>query len=383
MPTLWPFCPGPEFTEALEWRSQAIRTYSAEQRIRASSSFVQTLGYSHPMTFRQWDRAKLLARSVAGGQWYVPLWYERQRVSVSAGSGSVAVNTAASDYRASGYALLWASDEACEVVAINTVNPSSLTLTGTTTLSYANGLIMPVRVGYCPDGIEGARSAEPYVPASAEFIVWDGEDLAASSYPAYRGYPAIPDCPMVGSGGFQESLIREVDIVDNGIAAPFFDTVSDRLSHALALAWMPDTLADLWELRTFLCSRYGQQKAFWVPDWTRGMELTDDIASADATIRIRSIGLNNAQESGDLFLRTVSGSVSRHQFTGVAVSGNDEVLTLSGTAGVNVAIADVRTLCLMRLCRLAQNRVEFAHHHRGHDRRVTSIMVHCVEVPFA
>lgn len=381
MPTLWPFCPAPEWTEALEWRSQAIRTYSSEQRIRATSTPVQTLTYSHPMTFRQWERAKLLARSVAGGQWYVPLWHERQRVTVSAGAGSVSVDTTDSDYRASGYALLWASDESCEVVTINTVGASSLTLTGTTSRAYSNGFIMPVRIGYCPDGIEGSRSAQPIVPVSAEFVIWDDEDRAASSYTSYRSYPAIPDCPQVGGGGFDELLIREVDMVDNGIAAPFLDTVTDRVSHSLALAWMPDTLAELTELRKFFYALYGQQKAFWVPDWTRGLELTDDIASGDTSIRIRSVGLNNAQETGDLFLKTSGGTVSRHQFTSVAVSGDDEVLTLSGTAGVTVSAGDEHTLCLMRLCRLAQNRIEFAHQYRGADQQVTSIMVRCLEVP--
>lgn len=384
MPTLWPFCPTPEFTETLEWVSDVIPTYSSEQRIRASSAYRQALALNHAMNFRQWERAKLLVQLVGGGEWYVPLWHERQRVSVSAGAGSVSVNTTASDYRAGSYACLWASDEACEVVAIASVSAGSLTLTGTSSRAYDNALIMPARVAYAPDGIEGSRTVQPLVPVSAEFLVYDSEDLAdASLYPTYRTYPVVTDCPRLGSGSFSERIARTVETVDNGIAAPFFDTVSDRLSRGLGLAWMPDTLADLWDLRRFLCALYGRQKAFWVPDWTRGLELTDDIAPADTTIRVRAVGLNGAAETGDLFIQTTGGTISRHQYTSVAVSGADEVLTLSAAAGVTVSIGAVRTLCLMRLCRLAQDRVEFAHRHLGRDRQMTGVMVRCDEVPFA
>jgi hypothetical protein len=382
MPSLWPFCPTPEFTEALEWASEVLSAYSAEQRIRQSSAYRQTLTLAHTMTFRQWERAKLLVKLVAGGSWYIPLWHERQRVSVSSGAASVAVDTLASDYRPGGYACLWASDEACEVVTINTVGPSSITLTGTTSRAYDNGLIMPARIAYAPDGIEGSRTVQPAVPVAAEFLVYDDTDLGdASLYPTYRTYPVVTDCPLLAGGSFSEQLARSVDSVDNAIAVPFFDAVSDRLSHSLGLAWMPDTLADLWDLRQFLCALYGRQKAFWVPDWTRGLELTDDIAPADGTIRVRALGLNGVAETGDLFLQTVSGTTSRHQYTSVAVSGDDEVLTLSGTAGVTVGISSVRTLCLMRLCRLAQNRIELAHRHLGSERQITSVMVRCDEVP--
>lgn len=384
MPTLWPFCPAAEFTEALEWTSDVLPAYSAEQRIALTYAPRQTLNFTHAMTFRQWERAKLLMQLVSGGSWYVPLWHERQRVTVGSGAGSITVDTTASDYRASGYALLWESDEVCEVVAVNTVGASALTLTGTTSRAYTAGFVAPVRVAYCPDGLEGDRSVDPIVQSSAEFIVYDSEDLADSSlYTTYRSYPVITDRSMVGSGSFNEQIARQMDVVDNGLAVPFYDSVSDRLARSLGFAWMPSTLADLWSLRTWLHALRGRQKAFWVPDWTRGLELTDDVAPGDTTISVRAVGLNGVAETGDLMIRTTAGQLSRHQFTSVAVSGASEVLTLSGAAGVTVAMGSERTVCLMRLCRLAQDRIEFAHRYLGRDRQLTSVMVRADEVPYA
>jgi len=107
---LWPFCPRIEFTEALTWRSDVLQTWSAEQRIRLTNAPRQSLGYSHALTHRQYERAQLLMGNGGASSWDLPMWAERQRVTVSAGAGSVSVDTTASDYRAGGKALLWASD---------------------------------------------------------------------------------------------------------------------------------------------------------------------------------------------------------------------------------------------------------------------------------
>lgn len=376
MPVLWPWCPAPEHTETLEWLTDLIETSSAEQRIALTHAPRQTLDYTFRFTHRQYERAKLLEKLGGGGSWYVPLWHERQRVSVSAGAGSVSVDTASTDYRADGFALLWDSDEACEVVEIDTVGPSSLTLTGTTESAYSNGFVAPVRIAHSPEGVDADHGPGSIIEASKSFTVYDTEDLADDSlYTTYRGYPVITDCPMVGSGSISERLVREVETVDNGIAAPFFDTVTDRLSRSLGMAWMPSTLADLWALRTWLHAIKGRQKAFWLADNTRGIVLTAPVSPSDTTLTIRAIGLDGVSETGDLLL----GGTSRHQFTSVATSGSNEVLTLSGSAGVSAPAGT--TACLLRLCRLAQDRIEFAHTYRGRDRNITSVIVTADEVP--
>jgi hypothetical protein len=118
-----------------------------------------------------------------------------------------------------------------------------------------------------------------------------------------------------------------------------------------------------------------------VPDWTRGLTLTASVSPADTTLTVRSVGLNTTAETGDLFLKTVGGSITRLRYTSVAPSGSNEVLTLSAAAGITATADSVRTLCLMRLCQLAQDGVQIQHQYRGRDRNIAHIGAVCTEVP--
>lgn len=381
MPTLWPFAPADTFGESLQWRADVLPAYSSEQRVRLLNSPRQSLHFTHRMTHRAYERAKLLMQSVAGGTWYVGLWHERQRVTVSAGAGSVTVDTTASDYRAGGYALLWQSDALCEVVTIASKSGSSLTLSGTTANAYTSGLCMPCRVAYAPDGIEASHSAGPIVEAQVEFTVFDTVDLSDSGlYSTYRSHPLVSTASVIGTGSITERVQQEVGTVDNGLAAPFFDTALNRVTRALGLAWLCDTLAELWALRTFLHSRYGRQKGFWLPDWTQGITLAANISPSNTTITIVAIGLNNVAESGDILIKSAAGVLTTLQYTSVAPSGANEVLTLSGTAGITLTTEQVGTICLLRFCRLAQDRIEFEHTNTG-DGLISRAVALANEVP--
>ena len=127
---LWPFCPRADFTEALAWYTDVLPSYSAEQRIRLTNAPRQSFAYSHAFTPRQYERAKLMMQNSGAAIWYLPVWAERQRVSVGSGAGSITVDTTASDYRAGSVAMLWASDEEYELVITDAVASGSLTLAG-------------------------------------------------------------------------------------------------------------------------------------------------------------------------------------------------------------------------------------------------------------
>jgi len=379
---LWPFCPRIEFTEALTWRSDVLQTWSAEQRIRLTNAPRQSLGYSHALTHRQYERAQLLMGNGGASSWDLPMWAERQRVTVSAGAGSVSVDTTASDYRAGGKALLWASDEDCELVTIDTVGASSLTLSGTTAAAYSNALICPVRTAYCLGGLDASRRPGPIIEVQTEWTVYDGKDLADSGlYGSYRSHPLVTDCPRIGDGSFDESVAVLTMVVDNGISPPCVSAARSLADRSLGMGWMPTTLAELWDLRCWLHSIRGRQKGFWLPSYTNGITLAASIAPADTTLTIRAIGLDGAAETGDLMILTTSGAQHCLRYTSVSTAGANEVLTLSAAAGITLTPAAVERICPLRFVRLAQDRVEFAHRHLGRDRQITTVMVRAEEVP--
>ena len=379
---VWPFCPRPEFTESLAWYTDVLPTYSAEQRIRLTEAPRQSFGYSHAFTARQYERAKLMMQASGAAYWYLPVWAERKRVSVAAGASTIAIDTTASDYRAGSVAILWASDEEYELVVTTTVSSGLLTLDGVTAQAYTDALICPVRLAYCPGGLEVTRVPGPIVEAQTEWIVYDPVDLSdAGLYSTYRSHPLVTDCPRIGSGSISESVSAPLVVVDNGTSPPAISAARSVISRTLGMGWMPQTLADLWALRTWLHALYGRQKGFWLPTWTRGMQLASPISPASTTITIKAIGLNSVAETGDLMLQTLSGARHYFRYTSVAPAGANEVLTLSAAAGATIDTGSVDVLCLMHFVRLAQDRVELAHRHLGRNRQITTVQVRVEEVP--
>lgn len=384
MPTLWPFAPSENLVESQQWRTDVIRPYSTEQRIRLAEIPRTTFNFASALTYRQLERAKLIAESVAGGTYYLPVWYAAKRFTANSGVSSITVSTDYCGYSTSGYACLWQSDEACEVIAIASVASGSIGLEAATTRAYTDALIMPVVVAYCRDGFEAQRDANKITAVSAEWDVFEGSDIGGTTiYPTYRGYPAVTSVPTIGEGSVSETFGTKIDDADNGLAAPFYDSIQSQFSRSLSAAWMPDSLADLWFTRQFFHHIKGKQGAFWLPDWTRGLTLAANIAPSDTTITVQSVGLDVTGETGDLFIQDSSGTQTRLQYTAVNVSGANEVLTLTGAAGITLTTANATTVCRMRLCRLAQDRVEFSHLHLGSERMITKIQVLCDEVPLA
>lgn len=381
MPTLWPFIPRDEWTEGLEWRSDVIRPFSTEQRIRLLNSPRIRLNFPHHFSARDYQRARLLHRAGTLDLFIVPLWQYKQTVTVSSGATTVTVDTTTSDYRNAGYAVLWTDAETCEAVTIGTVSSGSFTCSAASR-TYTAGLVMPAVLAWCVGGLEAERSVEAHTGASLEFLSADGADLSNAGLYAtsYRSHPVITDDAVLGSSSV--NLVDEwpYDETDNGLSAePFRDSTQETPAYAVPMAWYTATMADAWAVRRFLHSRYGTQKGFWLPDWHSGITVTANITSAGTTITIQAIGLDGVAETGDLMVVSTAGVQYYFRFTSVAVSSTNEVLTLSAAAGVNLTTAQIERACFLHFCRLADDRVEFQHRNPSH----CSVSVLCTEVPYA
>lgn len=381
---LWPFCPAPIITESLEWRSAVLDAYSSQHVSALRTAPRQGFQFEHPFSFRQYERAQLLMEYAAHGDWDLPVWPERQRLTIGSGVSVIPIDTTTSDYREGGKALLWQSDEACEAIEIEALTADSITLVAPSSRAYMNGFCAPVRTARCVSGLQSARNVQPYQPASVDWMVYDGVDLAEDDsdalYPIHRSHPVVTDPPCVGAGTVDMGVSRALDVVDGDTGLPYFDTTSGRVTRPLGMGWMVSTLADLWALRRFLHALRGRQKGFWLPSWSRGLQLAATVSPADTTVTLLAVGLNGVAETGDLMVKTIAGTQAFLQYTAVAPSSNNEVLTLSGAAGASIARGDERTFCRMHFCRQAADRLEIVHQHTGRG-QVSTVLIRAEEVP--
>lgn len=377
---IWPFCPVPQFNESLIWNTIILSPFDSESRQSLGDSPRTIYSLPFAMSFRQYERAKLIVELNGTAPWSLPSWESRQRFSAAASATSISIDTTISDYRAGSYAILWKSDETYERVLIDTVNPSSLTLDAPTVNAYANGYCMPERTAYLLNGLEATRTVQPIVSASTEWGCYDGIDLSSSPYPTYRSHPIITDCPRIGSNSLSDRIEWPNEMVDSSLGVPYFDTTRGRINRQTGMGWIAKNRSELWSVNRFLHACKGRRKGFWHADWTRGIELVSTIASGSTSVTIKAIGLNVAAESGDLLIKKKSGTTHYLQYTAVAPSGSNEVLTLAGTAGFSCSPSDIGTFSRMRFMRFDHDRFEINHQHTGSG-QVSTIMAQMVETP--
>lgn len=375
---LWPFCPAPEFTEAIIYRTDLMPSYSSEQRMRLTGAPRQAYNYVYRMTHRAYERASSMIAVNGINPFDLPTWVERQRVTVSGGSTTINIDTTASSYQAGGKAVLWSSDERCEVVDIDSVTSGSITLDQPTTQDH-NGFVMPAADAYCLSGLSVTRSPQPIQEAQTEWMCYIGQDLSdASLYDLWRGLPVVDSCPRIGADTWTDTVTIPSMMVDNGLAKPVFRKARKDPQRDISMQWMTNDPHELWGVRQWLYSRRGMQKAFWLPTWTKGFDLAAPVSPTDATMTIRRLHVTST--TGALMVKLRDGAQHYVKYTGATPSGQNEVLALDGVAGFAASPDDVSLICPLHCVRLAQDRIELSHQHTGHG-QISTIRVMANEVP--
>lgn len=377
MTALWAFQPLDGMLEGIQWRTDVIRARAGEQRIRLTDIPRRMFSHTYRMTPRQYERARAQLRAQLPGAFYLPDWSEWQRTTVSAGAVTIPVDTTVGQYQVGGKVVLWQDAETAEVRTIASVSPANLGVDAVEG-AYVNAVVMPAFEACAPQGLQLAHEAGPSVSASMEWTVYDGADWSDDGDPLiYRGEPVLEHCAQVGGEALPETVTRQVFTVDNGIARPFFDDQLDDPVQTLGAAWVVSRGTEVWALRRWFHYLKGQQRAFWLPAWNKGVEIQTDITSGDPTLSIRDIGFADAYGAGDLFIRLRNGSVYALQVASSVDAGATETLTLSAPAPASIGVSEIAVACLMFRVRLAADRVEFAHS-ADYGARV---VVPCVEVP--
>lgn len=360
---LWPFVPAEEMVESLEWSSDVIRGKSAEQRIALRIGPRQSLDFRHALRPAQMARARALAFGVGVGEFGVPVWAEHTRLSsVAAGASAIVFDTTATDYRAGGYAVLWASDTACEVVSVDTVTAGGLTLAAPVQASYTAPVIMPLRVGRSPQGVKLSRAAASETQASISFDVTESADLGADpGYPQYRGHAVMTDASAIAEP-LDEQTFREAEAIDNEVGIPALLPTFRAPMQRCMMRWQAFTRTELWNLRRWLHSRRGKQRGFWLPTWAPDFEVMAPIASNATQITVRAIGYPAHYGERHVMLRTAAGATYyRRVLSGAAGAPGLEILTIDAALGAAVSPAQVDRLSLLHFVRFAADRVEIRH----------------------
>lgn len=365
---IWPFTPLNPMIEGMIFRTDRLPSFSGDQRIRLRDIPRRVFNHNYKWKGRQYERARAMFRDTMPGAFMVPDWANFSKVSAFNGSTFIAFDNTNPAIEADHNAVIIrrnSADDDEQYEELNIVGSSAIGLSLGAPLSanYENAVVAQLLECDATEGLNATRNISKFREAEIEWNCYEGENIDEedSSHTTHRGIRVLTECSRLGEGSIPSGLTQPFELVDNGIARPFYDTLREKPIQQFGAAWQPQTRADSYLLRQFFHTIKGRQKAFWLPDMNRGLELTANIANGAGSITIRHVGFTDGYGSGDLFIKTLNGNVYTLRVTSSMESGANEVLTLSSGAPAAISMSQVDKFSMMFCVVLASDRIEWLH----------------------
>lgn len=374
MPTLWPYPPLTPVSETLEFYTDVLRTYSAEQRIALRAAPRQMFNYASILSASDMARAENLIRTDASQDWYLPIWHEGARVAdLAATDTAISITTSWADYRASGYALIWESNTKAQVVTVSSLNSSTLTLSGQIGTAYTAPFVCPVRTAYV-DGIFDVSPADrTHGRVSANFVVRDNLDLSNNEYGSYQSLRVITTPPLV-TKSYGHQLGQRFDYVDSRLGV--VSSVADRdYLDAISSVTFNDQGAEArFRRRRWLHAMRGGSTAFWLPSFREDLTVTSTITSASTSLVVAATNDADGYTGRRILILLKDGTSFYRQINSIGTITATVTLTLSSALGQTVTPAEIELVCFMGKVRLESDQVQMMHDAAGYtDTTITAI----------
>ncbi len=370
--TAWALSPdwAAPVAERLEFKTDVMRAWSgAEQRraLRIAPRRVFTFNAQLSRQERRFVEAQLFDWSAR--IWALPIWPDGQLLAaaVSAGATSIACDTVSRDFTAGGMAILIASAVSYEVVPVLSVAANALTLSNPVQSNWpAQTRLYPARAALLLSYPKLSRANGNFSTASPSFLVTEPCDWsAASGLATYRSAPVLENAPDEGS--MEMTLARDTVMIDNdtGVVA-----IDDHAGIGLPTSthnWFIQGRANRAAFRALLYLLKGRQGEIWIPTYQQDLKISAAVAAGQAYIDVELTGyalyLLGQMNRQDIRIELYSGTILYRRIIDAAgLDAYTERLTLGSGIGPAVAMADVRRISYMALCRLNSDAIEIAHH---------------------
>lgn len=377
---IWPFPPRAEMIETLEWLTDVLRAKSAEQRFALRTAPRRTFNFTHLLSDYQYSAGRAMVRAAQGGVGFlVPDWGQLVALGPVSPASEVVLGVDLSYVDMGDQALLWESSARFERVSIS-VDSNGVTV-GPVANTYRNARLMPLWPAQAPEGLLNSRAAGRVNEASIAMAVTANNDLSASTYEQYRSLDVMPDCPVVGSGQFEESVGWPVSVFDNSQGMPHYIRQRNVLDERFQMRWHKFTGSDAYTLRRWLHSRRGRQKAFWMSSRGRDFEPAAAVDGTTVTVfDLDGIAYLGRDQVFDIDITSMSGASYYRRVTATAPGGNlagRSTVEMTIDSSLTLALADIKRISVLRCARFDADMLLLRHRAAsGMD-----VQVPCIEIP--
>lgn len=376
---MFAFEPEAPVTETLEWYTQVLEAVDGtEQRLSMRKCPRQIFNLSFKMEDDATRRFfQSLIYGFQPGTMGVPIWSDARLLTqgITASDTTIYLNTRHADFRAQSLILIWKDANNYDALEVSTVNADSLVLSSGVLNDYAIGetLVMPLRVGLTDQTVRVDKHPVNLDEVQMQFVVTENDvDLADDSfYSKHNGFVLLDDANLLQSGGtLDDSFLRKMGRLDNLLAAPlqYSDWNSSRFTTTKA--WVCNTSEQIWRVRQLVHALRGSQVSFYLPTFRHDIVVADNLAVGSFLMDIEWIGYDSliqaTEPNASLWIELVDGTIlTREVQSSDVLSATVERLTVDVSWPSTITPAEINRVSFLRLCRIADDRVQFKHGYSG------------------
>lgn len=355
-------------TERLEWLTDVMTAYDGgEQRTGLRKYPRRYFEFETLVHGKEHQQFRAILWNWVSNVFLLPVWTDGVSIDdpVSVGDVLINVDTTQSDFVLNGKALLFSNEQTYELITLIAVTDTSVTAKETLTQNWpAGSLLYPIRPARLLDKTSVGRHTPEIAYTVLRWLVDEdsietGADLAAT----HRGYPVQEIRPNWGRD-ITDDYQRKMSVFDVGTLRPVVRDESNITTLVQKMAWLKKNKTEMKTLRNYLYARKGKLTPVWIPTWNRDITVLLDFNAADTEIHIDNIGFTKHYGGigkRDVRIELKDGSIFyRRLSTPIDNGDGTEKISIDSALGVNVAVADIKLICLMSLCRQDADGVELS-----------------------
>mgnify|MGYP001765389444 CR=1 FL=1 len=349
--------------ESLQWKTDIIRSFAGEQRIRLRDAPRQILSIESVISNQSYTKLKAVGYQWAHRVFAIPVWTDAILVpSIAAGSSIIYLNTVYSDFRSFDILVIWNSETDFEAIETLNVYADRIELKLPTSKSYTNAFVIPARFANTLRGLSFSRDGDAVIRMSSDFTVRSNKNLESiSSFSTYKSLPVILDKPL-SSDKLTDLYIRDVDIMDNGSSSVYLDIKTSSVDVTSKMTFMTFNKQKAWEYRQFIHYLHGQQKTFFIPSWHDEFEIIKDFSNTSTSVTIKNVGFTLYYDNRFLYIESTTGSRAFCRVLSSSITNDgDELLNLESTLGFSATVNQIKICCLLKYVRLNSDTVSIKH----------------------
>ena len=317
------------------------------------------------------DERRLLdsvATDIGVRQIHLPIYPDMQRLGapIVAGVSSIPCATDGYDFVAGGFALLWQSATAWELLDVDAISSGALHLSVPTVNPWAAGTrLYPVRVARLSEPVKFSLHSDEVAEATVSLLVDEPCDWPAVVPPVlYRGVPVFDLHPNEVDTA-SVSFARVSQTVDEDVGTVAYFDYPDLPFVGQPHAWLTVGRTDHAAARSLLYALAGRAGQWWVPTWRSDFRLAAAASASDAAITVHWAGYTvfgrQQVNRRDIRIALVTGVVLHRRILSSLESGGTETLALDAALGVDISPDEVLQISFLQMCQLASDTVQITH----------------------